>query len=374
MVVQGSVVPPENNNKTPALFGWHTYLSLAVTAVIFACLAAWVDLGEIWREVSRSDKGLLLLAGIAHYATYPIRGLRWRRVLGHLPLRAGQVKFGLLVFFYNFVDNLVPAKLGDVYGAHLARINCGVRRSAAIGSIVFLRMVDAWIVLGLAAFSSWSLFSAKLPGSVMWALIGGAIIALAATAILIVFLLMKKSLPRWIPEKVEQMIQAFQTGMWPRPNEIVPIAILTLIIWALETLWILSLTLAFGLDLNPAEVVFLTMVPLLASAFPLTPSGAGVVELTLFSCLRVVGVAAPIAASVTAVNRFIDYWLHIGLGLIVWALRHKIGLRSWREVPLEARHVTRKGTRIEDQGSRDKNKIKGRRLKDVDHVASVSKA
>ena len=80
------------------------------------------------------------------------------------------------------------------------------------------------------------------------------------------------------------------------------------------------------------------------------------------------------AASVTAVNRFIDYWLQIGLGLIVWALRHRIGLRSWREVPLEARHVTRKGTRIEDQGSRDKNKIKGHRLKDVDHVASVSKA
>jgi uncharacterized protein (TIRG00374 family) len=374
MVVQGSVVPPENNNKTPALFGWHTYLSLAVTAVIFVCLAAWVDLGEIWREVSRSDKSLLLLAGIAHYATYPIRGLRWRRVLGHLPLRAGRVKFGLLVFFYNFVDNLVPAKLGDVYGAHLARINCGVRRSAAIGSIVFLRMVDAWIVLGLAAFSSWSLFSAKLPGSVMWALIGGAIIALAATSILIVFLLMKKSRPRWIPEKVEQMIQSFHTGMWPRPGEIVPIAILTLIVWALETLWILSLTLAFGLDLNPAEVVFLTMVPLLASAFPLTPSGAGVVELTLFSCLRVVGVAAPIAASVTAVNRFIDYWLHIGLGLIVWALRHKIGLRSWREVPLEAQHVTRKSKRIEDPGSREKNKIKDRRLKDVDHVASVSKA
>ena len=113
---------------------------------------------------------------------------------------------------------------------------------------------------------------------------------------------------------------------------------------------------------------------LLASAFPLTPSGAGVVELTLFSCLRVVGVAAPIAVSVTAVNRFIDYWLHIGLGLVVWALRHKIGLRSWREVPLEAYRVTREGTRIEDRGSSNHSTKRGPGLKDVDHVASVSKA
>jgi uncharacterized protein (TIRG00374 family) len=74
------------------------------------------------------------------------------------------------------------------------------------------------------------------------------------------------------------------------------------------------------------------MVPLLATAFPLTPSGTGVVELTLFGCLRAVGVASTLAVSITVVNRFIDYWLHIGLGMIVWALRGRLGLRTWREV------------------------------------------
>ena len=59
------------------------------------------------------------------------------------------------------------------------------------------------------------------------------------------------------------------------------------------------------------------------------------VEITLYSCLRVVGVATPIAGSLTVVNRFIDYWLHIALGLIVWAFRRLIGLRTWRDVQLE---------------------------------------
>jgi uncharacterized protein (TIRG00374 family) len=77
------------------------------------------------------------------------------------------------------------------------------------------------------------------------------------------------------------------------------------------------------------------MIPLLASAFPFTPSGAGVVEITLYSCLRVLGVATPIAGSLTVVNRFIDYWLHIALGVIVWAIRRLIGLRTWRDVPLK---------------------------------------
>jgi uncharacterized protein (TIRG00374 family) len=77
------------------------------------------------------------------------------------------------------------------------------------------------------------------------------------------------------------------------------------------------------------------MIPLLASAFPITPSGAGVVEITLYSCLRVLDLSSPIAASVTVVNRFLDYWLHIALGVLTWSLRRVIGLRTWRDVPME---------------------------------------
>ncbi len=127
-------------------------------------------------------------------------------------------------------------------------------------------------------------------------------------------------------------MRAFQTGMWPRPSEAIPIAALTLSIWFLETLWIFFLVLGFGVTLNGKEAVFLTMIPLLASGFPLTPSGAGVVDITLFSCLRVVGIASPLAVSITVVNRFIDYWLHIGLGLLIWALREKLGIRAIRDV------------------------------------------
>jgi uncharacterized protein (TIRG00374 family) len=335
MVDQKEAKSLKNGNKIPALWGWHTYVSIAITVVILGCLAAMLDLREIWREIAATDKKFLVLGGLAHYATYPVRGWRWRRCLLHLSPKGGAGRFGLLVFFYNFIDNVVPAKLGDVYGAHLARINFGIRRSAAMGSIVFVRTVDAWIVLLLASLASWLLFSARMTRSVVWSLIGGTVIAVAATSVVLIFFLFRNSLPRWLPEKIQQMIHAFRRGMSPRPREIMPIAFLTVLIWVLETVWIVFLALAFNLRLSPAEAVFLTMLPLLASAFPLTPSGAGAVELTLFSCLRVVGVAAPTAVSLTVVNRFIDYWLHIGLGLLTWAIRRSIGLRTWREVPLE---------------------------------------
>ena len=116
----------ESPRKAPRLWGWHTGLSMVIALAILVSLAMIIDLKDLWRQVAGLNHGFVFLGALAHYATYPVRGCRWRRCLIHLPPKAGRAKFGLLVFFYNFVDNVVPAKLGDVYGAHLAGINCGV--------------------------------------------------------------------------------------------------------------------------------------------------------------------------------------------------------------------------------------------------------
>jgi uncharacterized protein (TIRG00374 family) len=325
--------PPGDGEKAPFLWGWHTLASLAITAAVLVPMVCYVDLSRVWREVSGSDKGLLFLAALSHYATYPVRGIRWRRSLRHVPVRCGDTRFGLIVFFYNFVDNLVPAKLGDVYGAHLAHINCGVRRSIALGSIVFLRAVDAWVVLILAATASWTLFSGVLPRTVTLALLFAFAIAAATTVVIAVFLFLQRSVPAWVPETMRQRIVAFQTGMLPGRGEFGAVALLTVAIWALESMWIFLLARSFQLHLSAAKTVFLTMIPVIATAFPFTPSGAVAVELTLFGCLRLVGAGSPLAVSLTVVNRFLDFWLHILLGAFLWVFRKNFGLRGWKDRP-----------------------------------------
>lgn len=323
-------VPP-GEGEGPKLWGRHTLASIVITVALLVILVSYVDLAQVWLELIASDKRLLVLAALSHYGTYPVRGIRWRRSLNHVPKRCGNAGFGLLVFFYNFVDNVVPAKLGDIYASHLARINCGVRRSVALGSIVYLRMIDAWLVLILAATASWVIFEAAFPRSVAWALVIAFLIALVTTAVIVVFIALKRTLPSWLPETVRQRIGAFHTGMLPGRAEIVPILFLTMVIWGMETMWFFLLARAFNVNLNAGEAVFLTMIPMIATAFPITPSGAGAVELTLFSCLRLIGVASPLAVSLTIVNRFIDYWMHIALGAFTWMIRRKIGLRTWKD-------------------------------------------
>ena len=328
---EGPASPAANGNGMPSMWGWQTLLSLCVAVGLILFMLSKVDLAVVWRDLKACHKGYVLLGLLAHYATYPIRGARWRRALGHIPMRGGVGLFGLVVFFYNAVDNVVPGKLGDLYASHMARINFGVRRSAALGSIFFLRMIDAWIVLMLAALSSWWVFSDQLPEAVAWGLVGGLVLALVITGILIPFIFFGKALPHMVPERLRGMIDAFRQGMRPANGELIAIAGLTVVVWMLEAVWMFCLMRAFGLSLSLAEVVFLTQLPLLASTFPLTPSGAGIVEATLYGCLRLVSVSHPTAASITVLNRLIDYWLHIWLGLLAWFFRKAMGLRSWRE-------------------------------------------
>jgi uncharacterized membrane protein YbhN (UPF0104 family) len=297
----------EAKHEEVRLWGWPTLVSLTITVVILFCLGAMLNIQETWRQVAACDKRLMVLGGLAHYVTYLVRGYRWQRCLAHVSSPCQWRMFGLLIFFANGVDNVVPGKLADVYAAHLARINCGVRRSTALGALVFLRMVDAWVVFLLAALASWWLFANSLPRAVLWSLLLGVCIAGGGTLVLLVCVLSKMVLPTWLPARGQQMLHAFHIGMWPPSSQLGLIIVLTSLIWGLESVWTVSLAAAFGIKVRLMQGMFLTMIPLLASALPLTPSGVGVVEVTMYSCLRLLDVSTATAASWTVVHRLIDY-------------------------------------------------------------------
>lgn len=327
------VTAPDTETQPFSIWQWQTFLSLALTAALLLFLASKIDFEQLWKDLANCDGRYVFLGMLCHYATYPVRGLRWRWSLGELTRHIPATKFTLIVFFYNAVDNVVPAKLGDIYAAHMARINFSIRRSSALGSIVFLRLIDAWVVFLLAGVSSWFVFHEHLPDSVAWVLGGGLGITLLVTGALGLMILLSHSTPAWVPARIDEMIQAFHGTLWPAAGDWVPILASTALIWLLECLWIYCLATAFDVSLSLPGLIFLTQVPLLASTFPLTPSGAGAVEITLYGCLQLLAVPASLATSITVLNRLIDYWLHISLGALLWVFRAPLGMHTLRERP-----------------------------------------
>src|SRR5262249_26896374 len=203
----------EANYEEVRLWHWPTLMSLVTTLVILLGLGAMLDIQETWRQVVACDKTLMVLGGLAHYVTYVVRGYRWQRCLAHVSSPCHRRMSRLLTCFASGLDHVAPGKLADVYAAHLVRINCGVRRSTAMGALVFLRMVDAWVVLLLAALASWWLFALRLPRAVLWSLLLGVCVAGGGTTSLFLFMVSKNVLPPPVPAPGPQTVPAFHLGM-----------------------------------------------------------------------------------------------------------------------------------------------------------------
>lgn len=302
--------------------------------LVLMMLAAYANLGQVLKDLARANWRWVLLAFGAHYSTYFFRGWRWHKCLRHTACPASRRQLAMLVIFYQFVDNIVPAKLGDLYGAHLAKINYGLRRSTALGSMVFLRIMDLWFVLPLAVLSTRGLFSDPKLESLRWGLAGGTAAAVVLSIALLVLLLLHRNPPHWIPEGVHRRLEAFGTGLWPNPGELLGIAGLTGVIWGLEVTRMYCAALALGIHLTPLSTIFLTMVPLAATALPWPPSGAGAAEIGLLLALQTVGVSRDLGMAITILDRLAAYWSHIGLGVLMWTMRGWLGLRTWRQADM----------------------------------------
>ena len=108
------------------------------------------DWGEVARLIGQANPALLLVALLAYYATFPLRGLRWRYVLSRSGVDVRFRDATEILFLSWFVNCLVPAKLGDLYRAYLLRGNYRASISRTVGTVFIERVFDIIVIAGLA--------------------------------------------------------------------------------------------------------------------------------------------------------------------------------------------------------------------------------
>ncbi|MBV9132071.1 MAG: flippase-like domain-containing protein, partial [Chloroflexi bacterium] len=126
------------NVRTLLSFG----LGFAILAFLFTRVQ--IDVGAILDRVRQANVFILAVALLVFYTTFPIRAVRWRRLLDNVEVstheeggrRMGIPALSEIMFLAWFANCIVPAKLGDVYRAYLLKLNVGVSFSTTIGTIL----------------------------------------------------------------------------------------------------------------------------------------------------------------------------------------------------------------------------------------------
>jgi hypothetical protein len=299
------------------------------------------DWGEVARLIGQANPGFLFLAFIAYYATFPLRGFRWRYVLSRsgLPVRFRDATE--ILFLSWFVNCLVPAKLGDIYRAYLLRGNYGASISRTVGTVFIERVADIIIIAALALSAGYWSFRGRSRPEIDALFIIGFAIAIGLVLLLAGLRIFGAQIGRRLPVRIGELWTRFQEGSTDALTlRSVPVILaMTVAIWLLEGARLYFVIRALALPevgLGISASVFVALAAALLTAIPLTPAGFGFVEAGIVGVLFLYGVAQEPAAAVALVDRGLTIVTVIILGGILYAFSRKVRrAHGPRPAPLE---------------------------------------
>src|SRR5919201_3491902 len=324
---------------------WWTVLSFGVALAILVVGVgkAGITWSTTARALAHTSLALFALAFAVYYLAFPIRAYRWRQLMHtahHGSLQQQTIEhcplwdLTQILYLSWFVNVVIPAKLGDVYRAYLARRWLGVSLSRTVGTILAERILDLVVLFPLLLVSALLTFQAKLlsthDSKITYALVVGLILAVVAGAVLVVIWRAGDSVLRVLPHRVHDIYLHFRHGaLHSFGNEAPALVGQTMIVWLLEgarlwcILWALQL-LAPG-KIGPSAALFLALGSSVLTTLPLTPGGLGFVEPFIWTVLALIGVHGgnSTGAAVAVLDRIISYLSIAVIGFFLYALTDK---------------------------------------------------
>lgn len=287
------------------------------------------DWGAVLGLIGQANPALLLLALVAYYATFPLRGLRWRYVLARSGVSIGFRDSTEILFLSWFVNCLVPAKLGDLYRAYLLRANYRASISRTVGTVFIERVADIIVIAGLALTAGYWSFRGRSRPEIDTLFFIGFVIAFGLMAVVLAMRLFGGHISRRLPAPIGALWDRFHEGsIGALDGRSVPVILaLTVVIWLLEGARLYFVIRALGLPdvgLGISSSVFVALAAALLTAIPLTPAGFGFVEAGIIGVLFLYGVPQEPAAAVALVDRGLSIVTVVVLGAILYAVSAKV--------------------------------------------------
>ncbi len=287
------------------------------------------DWGEVARLIGQANFGFLVLAFVMYYATFPLRGYRWRYVLARSGTSVGLRDATEILFLSWFVNCLVPAKLGDLYRAYLLRGNFGASLSRTVGTVFIERIADIIVIAVLALSAGYWSFRGRSRPDIDTLFIIGFVVAIALILLVVALRLFGGHVGRWLPARIGELWDRFHEGSTGSLTirSVPVILVLTVGIWTLEGARLYLVIRALGLPevgLGISSSIFVALAAALLTAIPLTPAGFGFVEAGIIGVLFLYGVPEEPAAAVALVDRGLTILTVIVLGGILYAFSAKV--------------------------------------------------
>ena len=326
--------------------GW-TVLSFGIALAILAVGVgkAGITWSTTARTLAHTSFALYAVAFAVYYLAFPIRAYRWRQLMHnahHGSLQQQTIErcplwdLTRILYLSWFVNTVIPAKLGDVYRAYLARRRLGVTLSRTVGTILAERILDLVVQFAFLLLTALVTFPAPLlsahGSSIRLVLVVGLALVVGACGVLALLWRSAEGVLSVVPRPLHGLYRHFRQGAVSALGRQRPALVgQTVAIWLLEGAHLACILWAVGLvTVGFPTALFIVLGAAVLNTLPLTPGGLGVVETFIVAILVLLAVPGgpSTGAAVVVLDRLITYLsiVVIGFGLYVFTAAHVVAM------------------------------------------------
>ena len=315
-------------------------------STLFIGLFLWgIDLQKAWDALLDANYAIALLSLPVYMVAVWFRTIRWQVLLRPLGDFRGVRLFPLVIIGF-MVNNLIPARLGEVVRAYLLGEREGVSKAAALGTIAVDRLFDGLtLVLMLAIVGAVAGVNDVLRATaiVSAALFGAALVVMLVIAssearahALVGFVL--RRLPERLRAPADALVERFLVGLRSlrSPYDMALVALLSTISWVLEATMYYMIGVAFDLGLGFHVYLLVTAAANLAISIIPTSGGVGPFEVVTKETVVFFGAGESAGVAYAAALHALLLFPVIALGLyFLWAINISLGDLLRRPAPEE---------------------------------------
>jgi uncharacterized membrane protein YbhN (UPF0104 family) len=300
----------------------------------------WLALRDIDRDAMRAALRALdplLVAGalLLYWLGLALRVERWQALLAQLkPVTRREVAEVLIVGYA--VNNLLPARLGELFRADYAKRRSGLSRAKVLGSIVVERATDlaailACLACSLLATGMLARTGALLPARMLFVggLVGGAVVGILWLARHRGFVL--PSLP-WavlrLGADLGSGLRALNRATLART------CALTTAVWTAEVTALWMMLAALGERLQPAQALFVMSAASLSTLVPTAPAYLGTYQLVFATAMTAFGLSAAHGVLASTLIQVLLFGSVTVTGLVLYLARSMHNMRPVRNEAL----------------------------------------
>ncbi len=285
-----------------------------------------VELRQVIAVLANVRLEFLLLAFLAYYGAFPLRGARWRILLHERDESRAVPGLRTLVRFYLYgwlLNCALPAKLGELYRAFLVHRRAHLPFSTVLATVLVERAADLVVLACLLPISAVAIGAATQRQLLSLQLIAAAL----GVAVIAGLVLVRRSrrFLRLLPAFLERPASGLAVGLALRGRTWIVLGAVTLPLWALECLRVYAAALALGLPLTLPITFVIALVAALLTTLPLTPAGIGAVEVGIAGTLVLLGFPTDQAIALALLDRLVAYWSVFLVAGVPWMVERVRG-------------------------------------------------